>query len=364
MKPANPAQPSKFLFVYLLALGLPFAAARADDYSDVSQLMHAGKMAEAQAKAERHLAAKPRDAQMRFLKGVIQRETGQLANATTTFTKLTEDHPELPEPYNNLAVIYAGQGQYEKARTALEAALRTHPSYATAHENLTDIYAKMASQAYSKALQADGGNAAAQPKLALIRELFTPGQGQRPATASAAPTVLAAASTPPPAPAAAPPKPAAAPVKPAVVVAPSSPVPAASRPALAPAVVAAKPAPAAPSVAAGEAAKEAEAAVRNWAKAWSDKNMTGYLGAYGKEFEPPAKQARRAWEEERRLRITGKTRISVNLLNLTVTVNGSRAVAKFQQDYKADSLAVLSRKTLELVKTGDRWFIVKETSGV
>jgi hypothetical protein len=104
--------------------------------------------------------------------------------------------------------------------------------------------------------------------------------------------------------------------------------------------------------------------VRNWAKAWSDRNMAGYLGAYGKEFEPPAKQARKAWEEERRLRITGKTHISVKLLNLTVTVNGSRAVAKFQQDYKADSLAVLSRKTLELVKTGERWFIVKETSGV
>ncbi len=58
------------------------------------------------------------------------------------FTKLSEDYPELPEPYNNLAVLYAQQKQYDKARTALEMAIRTHPSYAIAYENLGDIYAK------------------------------------------------------------------------------------------------------------------------------------------------------------------------------------------------------------------------------
>src|SRR2546425_9737176 len=74
------------------------------------------------------------------------------------FTKLTQDYPELPEPYNNLAVIYASQGQYEKARAALEQSIRTHPSYATAYENLGDVYAKLASQAYDKALQLDSSN--------------------------------------------------------------------------------------------------------------------------------------------------------------------------------------------------------------
>src|ERR1039457_7420223 len=71
--------------------------------------------------------------------------------------------------------IYASQGQYDKARTALEMAIRTHPSYATAHENLGDIYAKMASQAYDKALQLDHGNTATQTKLAMIQNLFAGG---------------------------------------------------------------------------------------------------------------------------------------------------------------------------------------------
>ena len=163
------------------ALAVP-ALAFADDYGDVTQLLRQGKQAEAMAKVDQFLAANPRDPQMRFLKGVLQTEQGKTPDAINTFVKLTEDYPELPEPYNNLAVLYAGQSQFDKARAALEMAIRTNPSYATAHENLGDVYAKLASQAYSRALQLDAGNTALQPKLALIRELFA-GPGGRPAGA-------------------------------------------------------------------------------------------------------------------------------------------------------------------------------------
>jgi hypothetical protein len=78
--------------------------------------------------------------------------------------------------------------------------------------------------------------------------------------------------------------------------------------------------------------------------------MNGYLGAYGKEFDPPGGQSRKAWEEERRSRIVGKSRITVKLTNLAVSVNGNKATAKFRQAYSADALNVSSRKTLELVK--------------
>ncbi|OGC01678.1 MAG: hypothetical protein A3G82_21995, partial [Burkholderiales bacterium RIFCSPLOWO2_12_FULL_67_210] len=140
------------------ALSAPLVMAQSDDYAEVNRLMRAGQFSEALTKADQHLANKPRDAQMRFLKGVIQTESGKPTDAIATFSKLTEDYPELPEPYNNLAVLYAGQSQFDKARAALEMAIRTNPSYATAHENLGDVYAKLASQAYSKALQLDSGN--------------------------------------------------------------------------------------------------------------------------------------------------------------------------------------------------------------
>jgi tetratricopeptide (TPR) repeat protein len=363
---ANPAfSPRKPLLaalrLLLLSATLSMSAAHADDYADVSRLMKANQFPEALAKAEQYLAGKPRDPQMRFLKGVIQTETGKASDAIATFTKITEDYPELPEPYNNMAVLYAGQSQFDKARAALEMAIRTNPSYATAHENLGDVYARLASQAYSKALQLDGGNAGVQPKLALIRTLFSadPKGAQKPAAAPVIPAPVAA--KPAPVVAAAPAvKPA-----PAAVAAPPAAKPAPA-PAPAPAVVAAAPTKQAvppPVNAAAGGEKEVETAVRAWADAWAEKNMNSYLASYGPSFDPPGKQVRKAWEEDRRARIVGKSHISVKLSNLTVSVQGNKATAKFKQDYSADALHVSSRKTLELAKVGERWVIVKESTG-
>lgn len=348
----------------LLAVVAAFTSlpVHADEYEDVSQLLRAGKMAEAASKAEIFLTAKPRDPQMRFLKGVIQRNAGKQAEAIVTFTKLTEDYPELPEPYNNLAVLYAGQNQFDKARAALEMAIRTNPSYATAHENLGDVYARLASQAYNKALQLDSANAAVPPKLALIREVFKPNLKTQPAASAPTAPKPASAPTPPPSIAKVP----ATVAVPAPVIAPSSPVTPtklAAKPALATPVAATPASAPAQAVASDSAVKDVEATVQAWAKSWASKDMAGYLGSYGKEFDPPGKQARSAWEQERRSRIVGKSNISVKLENLHVTVNANKAVAKFRQDYHANSLAVSSRKTLDLVKTGDRWLIVKESTG-
>jgi tetratricopeptide (TPR) repeat protein len=342
-----------------LAASLAAPLVYADEYSDVSQLVRSGKLAEALVKADQYLAAKPRDPQMRFLKGVIQRDTGKSADAIATFTRLTEDFPELPEPYNNLAVLYAGQSQFDKARTALEMAIRTNPSYSTAHENLGDVYAKLASQAYSKALQLDNENQAVPPKLALIRELFTPQgkPGKAPAPSpvvTAAPVVTKPATTTP--------TPAPAPVAPTIV---ATPKPVAPVVAAAPAVVVPVPAAAVTPkpIDANVGNKEVESAIKSWASAWASKDVKGYLGAYGKEFNPPGGQSRGAWEQERRTKITSKSRIDVKIESLAVSIKGDKAVANFRQDYKAGALAVSSRKTLELVKKGDRWHIVKETVG-
>jgi Flp pilus assembly protein TadD len=157
-----------------LATVLAAPLAHADEYGDVGQMLRTGKPAQALARAEQYLAGKPRDPQMRFLKGVAQTDSGKTAEAIDTFTRLIEDYPELPEPYNNLAVLYAGQNQLDKARAALEMAVRNNPAYARAHENLGDVYARLASQSYNKALQLDASNATLKPKLTLLRELLQP----------------------------------------------------------------------------------------------------------------------------------------------------------------------------------------------
>jgi hypothetical protein len=316
--------------------------AHADEYADVDRLFGAGQWNEAVQKADQFLASNPRDARMRFLKGLVLSEQGRLVDATAIFVKLTEDFPELPEPYNNLAVLYSKQGQYDQARRALESAIRTNPSYATAYENLGDVYAKLASQAYSKALQIDGASTAkVSPKLAMIRDLFSPKA-----------TSLAAAAPKPAA------TPAAKPAAPTIVAAAPKPAPVVTPPASA-----AKPAAPveAPPASAPGGAQDVQAAATAWAAAWSRKDMDAYFAAYTPEFS--GGKSRKAWEEERRARIVGKRSISVALSDFETKLQGDKAVVQFRQAYSADALKVSSRKRLEMVRVSGRWLIQKESTG-
>lgn len=328
------------------------SVAYANEYANIQKLLSVGKSAEALAQTDQLLRAKPRDPQLRFLRGIALTQEGKREQAIAVFTKLTQDYPELPEPYNNLAVLYAGQNQFDKARAALEMAIRTNPSYATAHENLGDVYARLASSAYNKALQMDATQTASvQPKLELIQGLPQLGAVPAPIVVAAAPAIAA--------------KPAPAPV-PSPASAPPPPPPVAS-PVAAPAVAAAPvPAPApAPTAAPVDAAAVAAVttAVQTWASAWGNKDLNTYFAAYAKDAVPSGKQSRKQWEADRRARITGKTSISVKVQDLKVSPQGDSATARFRQDYSAGALQTSSRKTLELRKVQGRWVIVRETVG-
>jgi len=142
------------------------------ELAEASRLIREKQYAPARAKIDAVLATDARNPQARVLKGVLQTDEAETDAAIATFQGLTEDYPELPEPYNNLAVIWAQKGEYDKARKALELALTTRPDYPLAHENLGDIYARMASVEYDRAIVLDKSNKSAQAKLALVRELF------------------------------------------------------------------------------------------------------------------------------------------------------------------------------------------------
>ena len=339
-------------FALAAVLALPV---RADELQDASRLLKQGQQAQALEKADQYLSARPKDAQGLFLKGLILTEMHRNQEAIAVFTKLTVDYPDLPEPYNNLAVIYAQQKQYDKARQALEAAIRTNPAYATARENLGDIYARLASQAYDKALQIDSSNTSAQTKLALIRELInTPTRPSQPAVR--APGIAVAAVTPPAKPAA---KPAAKPVvtKPAAKPAETKPV---AKPAP---VVAAKPAKAKPLPAVVPDAK-VERVLEAWAQAWSRKNVKAYLAFYARDFKTPGGMSRAAWEKERALRINKPGQIQVGIEHLRITADGAEhAVAKFRQHYRSASFKTNSNKVIVLVKHDGKWLIQQERIG-
>jgi Flp pilus assembly protein TadD len=154
--------------------------------AEVHRLHYAGQTEAALARADAYLATKPNDAQMRFLKGVILADSKRRGEAVQIFQKLVDDYPDLAEPYNNLAALYAAEGDYARARITLERAVRANPGYATAHENLGDVYAALASQSYARAQKLEPVNGALESKLALVRELFKRAPEGAAAAASAA----------------------------------------------------------------------------------------------------------------------------------------------------------------------------------
>ena len=139
----------------------------------IETMINEGQLNEALSLTNARLAEDRDNVNYLFLKGLILTRQNKLDAAKEIFIRLTQDHPELPEPFNNLAVIYAEQGDFNNAREALQMAINTHPSYATAQENLGDIYAKMASKAYNEALELDQDNASAREKLLLVGNLFS-----------------------------------------------------------------------------------------------------------------------------------------------------------------------------------------------
>jgi len=284
---------------------LAFAAAPA--LQDASQLLQQGHPDQALGKINAYLADNPKDPKARFMKGIAQAELNQTQDAIKTFTALTQDYPELPEPYNNLAVLYASQGQFEQAKDSLEKAIRNNPTYATAQENLGDIYAKMASQAYDKALQLDKNNSSARAKLALIHKIFAPQDqaktesGQRHVAASL------------------------------------------GQPALS-----------------GPAAPAVEKTIRDWAAAWSQRNVQDYLSFYAPNFVTPDGMSRSDWQALRTERLTTPSRIQVDVFDFNIEQNGNRATAHFREHYKSNLLNVTVGKAIQLEQQAGVWKIVSE----
>jgi len=220
-----------FLLLLAAALAAPVALAQSDATTDPREFSEAARKVYAQSlKDARGLIAekkysdaialldklsveRPREPQARFLKGLALADSGKTNEAILMFQSVLGDYPELPEPHNNLAVLYAQKGEYGLARDELEAAINAAPDYTIAYENLGDIYARLAALNYEKAIARDARNRTAPLKLKMVRDALAPPvvAAAPPAAAPIAPPAAAAQPASPPAPmSAAPDAPAAA----------------------------------------------------------------------------------------------------------------------------------------------------------
>lgn len=139
--------------------------------------------AEALAELDKDVASQPRNAQARFQRGVALAGLGRSDDAIVAFSQMTQDFPELPEPYINLASLYAERGELLRARDSLIMANRVAPENALAQSNLGDIYVRLAAQSYQSAIKLNPKNTAARARLDALPNV----QGVRPAAAPAKP---------------------------------------------------------------------------------------------------------------------------------------------------------------------------------
>ena len=321
-----------------MAAGLVFAVfvplASAQTLPEIQGLMKQGRLPQALEKVDAYIAAQPRDPQGPFTKGQILTDMGRVNDAIVVFTGLTETFPELPEPYNNLAVLYAGQRHYDQAQTALEMAIRVDPAYAVAYENLGDIYAKRASSAYDKAIQLNTAAKKARAKQTLADELVK--LSTRPAT-----TGQAAAPARAPTPSSAP-----APVKVTATPAPA---------------VEAKPS--STTAPAGDITSELTARVEEWAQALSRKDAAAYLAFYADDFRPQGSLTREQWEADRRQRMGRSGNVQVTVSKVKVSTSGDTATVRFHEEYVSPGVKSSSEKTLIFVKSDGVWLIRQERAG-
>lgn len=290
----------------------------------------AGSYAAALNGADQFLDANPGHPQARFLKGIALTEQGRTDEAIRVFSALAGEYPDLPEPHNNLAVLYAAKGDYVKARDSLLLAINTHPSYATAHENLGDIYAKMAGLAYDRALELDGQNESAKSKLALMHDLTSMGETPM----SVASTAGSDTTTGTPA------------VETTMAAAEIS------------SEATAAASPITPIDKAGVLA-----ALKNWAAAWSNQDVRRYLGFYAEGFVPPNGLSRQQWLIQREVRITRPAFINISIDNARVEQRGGQgATVVFSQTYESDTYGDQVVKRLEMSQQSGQWVIVRETA--
>ncbi len=342
----------------------------ADSLEDAQKAINVGNYEQALTDLNKYLDRNPGNAEARFSKGLTLTMLTRDEDAITVFSDLVRDFPELPEPYNNLAVLYARAGRYEEARDALEAALVTHPSYATAHENLGDIYAALANAAYNRAIVLDKNNSDIEAKQELVARIT----GMQKTTA---PVQVATNSRPAPVaprgtPAPARPQPTTAP---AVASRPAAPVTATpTQPRVADAndvpetfsTTPILPGGAAVASSSGKLSAADEKAVlarlESWRKTWSAQDVEGYLANYSPNFDPATGVSRSVWESQRRTRVVRPRSIAIQALSPRVgQTGGNRAWVEFTQIYESNSYSDQVRKRLEMEKVGGQWLIVKES---
>jgi tetratricopeptide (TPR) repeat protein len=140
----------------------------------IEKLTKERKFADAIKAIDAALVKSPRNVQLRFLKARLQIELRDQVSAKNTWIEITQQFPELPEPYNNLAALSANQGKWIEARDYLELALKLRPDYVTAQGNLAEVYLRLSELNYQSASKLQPNQREYGLRAKAIKEILNP----------------------------------------------------------------------------------------------------------------------------------------------------------------------------------------------
>lgn len=304
---------SKRFLIAVLFFVFTFSHYSFADVTKLNKLIEDKDYVEAKKIVEQLLDSDKENPQLLFIDGVLLSELGEIDEAINVFVSLTKSHPALPEPYNNLAVLYAQNGNFDLAKTALEKSIKTHPSYATAHINLGDLYTRMASESYNQALQIDKSNKNAKTKLSLIKKLFN-----------------------------------FQPINKNIVLTDNTQQKSQSF---------------------NEINNKEEiinekifVMIDNWKNAWMSQNFDQYIGYYSDNFKNNKGMDLEKWKQFRKPRVINKPSINLKLKNIEISKNKNLYSVSFTQIYQSGDIDSTTKKTLLIELIDDQLKIVNEIS--
>jgi len=292
------------------------------DIKLINKLIEDKNYEQAQIEINTLLKSDSDNPQLLFINGVLLSESNKVNEAIKAFENLTKTHPNLPEPYNNLAVLYAQQGDFQKAKHALEQSIKTHPSYATAHINLGDLYTRMASESYNQALQIDGSNKSAKTKLSLIKKLFN-----------------------------------FQPIRKNIEI---------KKKANNESEVAKIEEPDSKNIiektSNNISLAEVESFIDAWKTSWEQQNFDSYINCYSLRFKNNNGQNFEQWKIYRKPRVTNKDKIEIKLTNVKITEIDNGFEVSFIQEYKSGNIDSRTNKKLIIETNENQIKIINEIS--
>ena len=303
---------TKHFLIAVLFFVFTFSHYSFADISKLNKLIEDKDYVEAKKIVQQLLDSDKENPQLLFINGVLLSELGEIDEAINVFVSLTKSHPALPEPYNNLAVLYAQKGNFDLAKTALEKSIKTHPSYATAHVNLGDLYTRMASESYNQALQIDKSNKNAKTKLSLIKKLFN-----------------------------------FQPINKNIVLTENTEQKSQSF----------------NEINNEEIIKEKIfIMIDNWKNAWMSQNFDQYIGYYSDNFKNNKGMDLEKWKQFRKPRVVNKPSINLKLENIEISKIKNFYSVSFIQIYQSGDIDSTTKKTLLIELIDDQLKIVNEIS--